>query len=518
MYFTYQKCTFDNNNSTPNKPYMPNDYNWLLKKTPRSVRNLHLWEDNPRLDPENSYSHLKEFAEEMTATNSDRTDFIDLAKSIVKKGFIPADPIVIWQDNESKKFYVAEGNRRIAVLKLLLEPAKSPKGIKNVFTKLSNEIDNSSFEKIHVSIAPTFEDAEWYISQRNSITSLQKRWQREQQQRWVAELYDKYNGDINIIRAQAGVDESDLEDILRTLKLKALVKDVENQLSETEFTRASSHRFPISSLERFFNSRKVKDEWGLEFDGIGFNISKKRESFLNAYAALIKRMLLPVGNENRIDSRTITEKLDEILTSLPKVEAEDVESNSNENNGQSSETNEEKDDANGSIENSDNGQADEPKPPKKDLKNDPNRLRLVLGCFDLHTDNFRLVNLFNELKAIPLRYNNSVSASLRVFLDLAVLTYIETEKLETEMKAHYKVAFRQITLSKRIEYLKDKLNQKSSTITQKLLNPENELSLDVLNGYVHNNDSHFLDPAFLNRFWDFLFPLFQELLDIKERE
>ncbi len=497
---------------------MQNDYNWLLKKTPRSVRNLHLWENNPRLDPENTYIYLKEFAEEMTTTDSDRTDFINLAKSIVKKGFIPADPIVIWQAENTKKFYVAEGNRRIAVLKLLLEPLKSPKGIKNIFTKLSNEIDHSTIEKIYVSIAPTFEDAEWYISQRNSITSLQKRWQREQQQRWVAELYDKYQGKTDIIRSQAGVDEADLENILRTLKLKALVKEVENDLSEKEFARASSHRFPISSLERFFSSRKVREEWGLEFVGMDIQITKKRDSFLKAYAALIKRMLLPIGNENRIDSRSITEKLDDILTSLPTVEPEDTSSISDEQSDTSSGKNGE---TVGSDETAENANEEQPdngqKPPKKDLKNDPNRSRLVLNCYDLHTDNYRLADLFNELKVIPLKYRNSVAASIRIFLDLAVLTYIETEKLDKDIKAFAKADLRLITLSRRLEFLKGRIKTlKPNSIIQKLLNPENELSLDVLNGYIHNNDSHYLDQTFLNKFWDFLFPLFQELLDIKE--
>jgi hypothetical protein len=494
---------------------MPNDYNWLLKKTPRSVRNLHLWEDNPRLDPENSYSHIRDFAEEMTATDSDRTDFIDLAKSIVKKGFIPADPIVIWQDTANKKQYVAEGNRRICVLKLLLEPTKSPKGIKNIFTKLSKELDHSRIEKVYVSVAPVFEDAEWYISQRNSITSLQKRWQREQQQRWVAELYDKYNGDIDIIRTQAGIDESDLEPILRTLKLKALVKEVQNQLTSEEFLKASSHRFPISSLERFFNTRKVKDDWGLEFDGIDIKIAKKRESFLNAYAALIKRMLLPRGNKDRIDSRSITEKLDEILASLPQVEAED----DTENEEQQTNSDQQKNDSD--TENSEeagtNGETDTSKNAKKDLKNDPNRARLILDCYEIHTDNYRLSALFKELKAIPLKYKNSVAASIRIFLDLAVLTYIETENLHSDIKAFGKGDLRLITLGKRLEFLKGRIKElKPNGVIQKLLNPENELSLDVLNGYVHNNDSHYLDPVFLNKFWDFLFPLFQELLDIKD--
>ncbi|HTK22502.1 MAG TPA: hypothetical protein VL442_23450 [Mucilaginibacter sp.] len=495
---------------------MQNAYDWLLKKTPRSVRNLHLWESNPRLDPENTYVSIKDFAEEMTATDSDRTDFISLAKSIVKKGFIPADPIVIWQDTTNKKFFVAEGNRRITALKLLLEPHKSPKGLKNIVTKLAKDIDPATIEKVHVSIAPTFEEAEWYISQRNSITSLQKRWQREQQQRWVAELYDKYDGDIDIIRAQAGVDEGDLEAILRTLKLKALVKEVQNDLTEKEFSNAVSHRFPISSLERFFNTKKVKDDWGLEFIGTEIKITKERDSFLKAYAALIKRMVLPRGNVNRIDSRTITDKLDDILDSLPKID--DAAVNDHSYIATDKTANNDPKEVVTDVADQPNNNAIEPaKNEKRDLKNDPNRSRLILPCYDLHTDNYRLADLFNELKSIPLKYKNSVAASIRIFLDLAVLNYIEAEELTAEINKFAKIDLRQITLSRRLEFLKEKIkNTKPNSVIQKMLNRENELSLDVLNGYVHNNDSHYLDIPFLNKFWDFLFPLLQELLDIKE--
>lgn len=50
----------------------------------------------------------------------------------------------------------------------------------------------------------------------------------------------------------------------------------------------------------------------------------------------------------------------------------------------------------------------------------------------------------------------------------------------------------------------------------KLLNPENEYSLDVLNGYIHSNDTHYSGKQFLNGFWDFLFPLFEKILEINE--
>lgn len=123
-----------------------------------------------------------------------------------------------------------------------------------------------------------------------------------------------------------------------------------------------------------------------------------------------------------------------------------------------------------------------------------------------------------NLKKISLGYKNIVSASLRVFLDLAVLNYIETEGIENDLKSHYKEDLKNIPLKKRLEYIKaNKLNGKTQIIVTKLIDPSQQYSLDVLNGYVHGQDSHYLNKEFLNGFWDFLFPLFQVLLDIREK-
>lgn len=132
---------------------------------------------------------------------------------------------------------------------------------------------------------------------------------------------------------------------------------------------------------------------------------------------------------------------------------------------------------------------------------------------------YRLGSLFNELKEVPVKYTNSVAASLRIFLDLAVLNYIETEKFDKEIAAKFQKHLRLILLSERIEFIKVKINDKKvNGIIDKLANNSNEFSLDVLNGYMHNNDIHYLNQQFINRFWDFLFPLFEKLVVIKEKK
>ncbi|MDK2772185.1 MAG: ParB/RepB/Spo0J family partition protein [Flavobacterium sp.] len=503
-------------------------YEWLNKKTPRAVDQIRLWPENPRLNPEENHLTLSDFAEDLTFEKADRDDFYNLVNSIVEDGFVPADPVVVWKNTDNNKYYVAEGNRRLVALKLLREPNKAPKSIRSFIRRASNKINLSDIEKIPVNVAPTFDDAEWYINQRNSSSSLQRRWSSEQQRRWVSTLYDKYNGDIDKIISVTKLSKSELENIIRLLKIKDFVKlfEVKSKLSEDEFSKANSYRFPITILERFFNFSLVKEKWGLEYEGIDVKIISNKRSFFNAFAELIKRIVN--NNDDKINTRLTKDDLDEVLASLPTVLFDEDDLEEVENNNSSSETENNQSSTNDTNQNSgsaDNGQQDGNGQDNsgqsatiQHLKGNPSRNKMVLPIYELHTSSYRLLGIFNELKKISLGYKNIVSASLRVFLDLAVLNYIETEGIENDLKSYYREDLKNIPLKKRLEYIKaNKLNGKTQIIVTKLIDPSQQYSLDVLNGYVHGQDSHYLNKEFLNGFWDFLFPLFQVLLDIREK-
>lgn len=110
---------------------------------------------------------------------------------------------------------------------------------------------------------------------------------------------------------------------------------------------------------------------------------------------------------------------------------------------------------------------------------------------------------------------------MRVFLDLAVLKYIDSEGLKPAICKEYTTELRKIILNTRLEYIKQHCNisTQSKNIIGKLLNPTEVYSLEVLNGFVHSeNTTQYLNKQYLNGFWDFLFPLYKEILDIKEKD
>ena len=240
-------------------------------------------------------------------------------KSISENGFIPSDPIVVWKNTDNEKFYVAEGNRRVLALKLLRDPNKAPKSIRGLVRKYSTTIDKNLIKKVLVSIAPSFDDVEWYINQRNNASSLQKSWSRVQQQRWIASLYEKYNGDIDKILSITSMNKSDIEAYIRILKIKDFIKidDVKRCLTQEEYDKANSHRFPITILERFFGYSIVKERWNLEYNGTEIVIHSELSSFYKAFAELIKRILS--DGDDKIDTRIKAEDATLIIDSLPPV-------------------------------------------------------------------------------------------------------------------------------------------------------------------------------------------------------
>lgn len=496
------------------------NYEWLDRKTPRSVDQLRLWPENPRLTPGEHHISLSDYTDDLTSEEAEKISFFDLAKAIVKQGFIPFDPIVVWQNPDNEKFYVAEGNRRILILKLLRFPDKAPRQYRGLFRNLSTQIDRRTISKVMVNVAPTFDESIWYINQRNNNSSLQRSWGRVQQQRWVNDLYIKYEGSMDRIKEITHMGQSDLESIIRILKIKDLVSEPEvvALLDAEVYERAISRNFPVTILERLLANPNVRERWGIDYDGVNVNIVSNKSSFYRLFAEVTRRIVLRDtvyrDSSDRISTRTVTTHLAQILETLPEVsfEPQIVDALSSESQPQQ-------------IINNNNDTNDQElivevsaQEQRTQVRNDPNRASLIPSFYEINTTNFRLNGLFAELQKIKFTHKNCIGACLRVLLDLAVLNYINNEGLEAAMCAQYSNGLRDIPLKKRIEYIKtNKLTATPQRVAMRLLDENTEYSLDVLNGYIHGTDVHYLTKQFLNNFWSFLFPLFESLLDVREK-
>ena len=451
--------------------------------------------------------NIRDYIEDIIQEDGDKKSFMDLVRSIAINGFIPADPIVVWKDEKNDRYYVAEGNRRVLALKLLRDPSKAPREIRGTVTRLANNWER--IEKIFVNIAPSFEDAEWYISQRNSTSSIQQKWSRLQQMRWIESLYDKYADSQDILEQKSSMSISEIEQIIRYIRLLNLVEEeqVKTALTDTEYKAATAHTFPITIFERFFNLTKVREKWGFEFDGTKITFVNK-SGFLTAFTEVIRRIVSNKPNY-KLDTRNISaEKIDSLLDELPKVDINTVDPYEV---GDKTETEPEEE----------KPEPPAPKPKPKSLKGDLNRNKLILECYQLNTTEARMSQLFGELKRLSVNsYVSVCAAAVRIFLELAVLDYIQSEGLEAQMRKDFKNDFKKIILKSRIDYLSRKSRLKDNPRAKKILcdliNEKERYTLDVLNGYVHSKDTEYLNKQYLNGFWDHIFPLLQAMLDITE--
>ncbi|MEI5639712.1 MULTISPECIES: ParB N-terminal domain-containing protein [unclassified Pseudoalteromonas] len=492
-------------------------YEWLERKVLRSVDQLRLWPDNPRLSPEEKHVSVQDFVSDLISDNGEKDDFFKLVDSIASDGFIPADPVVVWQSDNNDKYYVAEGNRRVLALKLLRSPDKAPRSIRSYIRRKAELIDRDTIEKIRVCVAPSLDDCEWYINQRHAVSTQQRSWSRLQQQRWIAGLYDKYEGDITKVSSVTKLNKGQLEYTLRILNVRDLALNpiVMAILNEEEREKVTSHRIPMTILERWFFNPKVKESWGIEFDGTDIKIMSNQKSFFMAYAQWLKNVFSR-GEPNvdiKIDTRTITAELEELLEKLPTVS---FEVDDEDDTPIISLNNTDKD-ASTSTEDEKPAVSDEDSSIKRPLNKNPDRNQLVVETCVLSTSNYKLDALFREFKKLPIyKYKNTTAASLRVFLDLAVAEYINSIGAKEELCTIYKGRpYQEITLKHRLEFMKkEKLTKKTPAykVVEKLLNSSNEHSLDTLNNYIHGTDQQHTNKRFLNGFWDFLFPLFEEII------
>jgi hypothetical protein len=514
------------------------DKKWWENRVLRTVDNLKLWSDNPRLDPSSKLVKVRDFVEELISDSTDEQNFLSLLKSIATRGFMAFEPIVIWK-NEDEHFMVAEGNRRVMALKLLRDPNKAPMSIRKVVVNYSRMIDRDDIEKIKVCLAPSYEDSRWYILQRHSpMATEQVRWQRLQQQRFIINVYDSTGQKIDETIDITGFKRSAIIEALRYVKIRDIATrpEVTAYLTFSEKEQVYSHKISMSVLERWFGNSVVRKAWHIEFNENGATINADEASFYAAYAQFLK-LMFSKDNELgfKVDTRKIDTHFKEIFDYLPKVKSlEEGKASPTPTTPPDSGTPDSGAPDSGAPDSGtpdsgtpDSGTPDKPiapvvqpvPDPKPSLKGNPKRLKLTDTFHDITAKNYKLKALFEELQKLPVRrYPNVSAASIRIFLELAVDEYVNSADLKGEVARRKERNYDKVTLSEKLNLLRDEFidDRDANNTIRDLSNYTNDFSLSTLNGYIHGNKVDKVEPQFLNRFWDMLSPLLSVLINLRE--
>lgn len=498
---------------------------WWERRVLRSVEQLKLWANNPRLDASGNLGTVREFVEELIGDPIDKQDFITLIKDIGTRGFIPLDPIVVWQDKETKQFLVAEGNRRVMALKLLLSPDRAPMTIRKVVVAASRKIDRDTIEKIRVCVAPSFDDARWYILQRHSsAASSHVRWQRLQQQRFIIDTYDAVDQNIEKTIEITGFNRAAIIDALRYVKIRDMAThpEVMALLSPEDQSKVTSHKISMTVLERWFGNSQVREAWHIEFDENGATFNAEPKSFHFAYAAFLKGMFNKVAELGyTINTRTIDSNFQQIFDYLPEVKS--INEADSENISTDESTSNPAPDISGQPIDSPAVTQTEPVETaspvlQKPMKGDPKRRHFTDDYHEITCGNYKINALFDELKGLPIyRYPNVAAASIRIFLDLAVDEYIVSNDFKGEVARRERKGYHEVTLIQKLSILRGEFidDREANKVIDQLLHQSNDHSLNTLNEYIHGDKVHKIEPQFLNRFWDMLSPLFAVLINMR---
>ena len=106
-----------------------------MKKENIKIADLNLWDENPRFPEEYFNKSEKELINYLFNKKGEKEKIIELAKSIIDNfDVVPWERLIVWNSGEKK--ITLEGNRRLMVYKLLLNPNLiNNSKIKRIFTK-----------------------------------------------------------------------------------------------------------------------------------------------------------------------------------------------------------------------------------------------------------------------------------------------------------------------------------------------------------------------------------------------
>lgn len=378
------------------------DYStWTEKKL--APTGLLLDTRNPRL-PESAHATQRQIIDELVAHDA----VYDLARSVASQGYFPTERLLGIRDPEQAgQVVIIEGNRRLAALKLLINPELAPESHLQRFRRLSESISPSMIAKVPVVIAPSREAATAILLSRHTSKQIQS-WQRPMQARFYRQLLESGMTADQLIH-QHGVTVEQIDNFVRADHVYRLACSLD--FPESTKTKVTNTRdFPLSTLERLVQSAAVREFLQLKNDPNEILVSTaKSPDFLKAFRQVVSDVA-----EGKIDSRRVNDK-DGIESYLKKIASVRPGTKSRTKFSVRKHLSE----------------TERPSPPIRTTvtrKKKPTKPVSVLPR-DLksHCEDARVHDVWYELYSLNCgRFRNGSALLLRVLLELSVSHYLET--------------------------------------------------------------------------------------------
>lgn len=419
------------------------------------ITNLFLDLDNFRFEHQNSQVEaINIMVEEYGA------QLFNLALDIMTNGVNPVDkPLVIKEAKERQKYIVLEGNRRIAALKILLNPNlidSTHASLRKKFLRLSMEQEQNLIHSIECGVCSSREEGNIWIERKHTnglhgIGTLQ--WNAMQKQRFDESTKGKATMALQIVNM---LNHSDLVSKEVKLGLKSL---------------------RVTNLQRLMTDPDVRDFLGISMKEGCLTSDVKQDLVIDALITIIKDFIKPDFKVKKIYSKadrknymagifSDKEKPNRLINKVSQwtfVNPPKLVKSQESNQSKSSNL-----------------------PVSK-----PQNI-LVSPKFKPPITDARIASIFREMKSLKVRnYVNTAAVMMRVFIEMSVDVYLETFNLLpngklTSNRSGLKLLEKITAVIKHLKTSQTVNTDMTKGIEIEINNEHTPLSPASMNSYVHN--------------------------------
>lgn len=441
------------------------------------IEDLVLDHDNPRITHAEGQ---QDALQKVVKDHKPASKLVKLAQSIVERGLSPADNMLVLRVNQKpERFISLEGNRRVAALKILANPAvmsglEMPAPIKRALERAAKDFKRSKVEPIRCSEMSSREDARYWLRLKHSTGH-----DGAGVENWKSLAKRRFDGKPPVVQAIELVTER-----------AGLTPNESKSITES---------FPTSTLERLLENRKVQKEIGIGIKG-GSLVTQLPA---NEVAKPLKKIVLDLATKrihvgklmktedmvkyvreglgaSHLPDLALAKGPERTFDAIPITEFKKVA-----------------------------------RVPRRKL--DPSDRREVVpkGCPVNVTDN-RISDIYKELRGLKLdEAPNAIAVLLRIFLELSVDHFLEKNGGSLEFTTPIG-AKKFKSLDKKLAETVDMLvnigvpRARFASVTRSLSVKTSPLSLDLLHQYVHDRSAT-PSPQELKAGWDHAQPLFEHI-------
>lgn len=392
---------------------------------------------------------------------------VNLADDIATEGLSPAHRMLVVRSKERGKYNVLDGNRRIAALRVLINPAvldgmeEVGDSTKKQLKTIAKRFDRTRFEPLEAYLVESEQTA----------------------RHWIEAIHTGENEGRGVVNWD-GIQRARFRGQSASLKALGLVQ-AKGKLTEAEL--ASLERFPITNLDRMLDTPEVRDRLGLVLEE-GNLVSDVNPTEL---VRALKRIVTDIASkkirvshiDKKADRLRYMDELKAVLPDLSKRTGNLVPIDSlttGETTGTATAA-------------------------RARQRSKAGRKALIPGDVRLYVDNAKLEEIYVELRKLPLEsYPNAIGTLARVFIELSCDHY------GTAKVTGYSIDW---DLKKKVDQVANHLQlsgvhkRELQSFRRLASSQDAALSVDRLHGIIHSKYA-LPTPSELRRGWDEIGDLF----------